>query len=228
MAEPDSPVTPPVGGGPHPGGTIERPCLFFDSPEQWRAWLAENHSTAPDLWMGLRKKHIDPRGLTWAEAVPQALCYGWIDSVVQSLGPDSVRQRWTPRRASSVWSKVNVALVEDLIATGQMQPAGLAAYEARSADRQGIYAYEQADTGQLPQEYAVRLAAHPAAARFWEAATKSYRTGCVWWVISAKQAATRERRFEQLLECCAAYELIPAQRYGTPPAWLRRLQAERT
>ena len=67
----------------------------------------------------------------------------------------------------------------------------------------------------------------PAAARFWEAATKSYRTGCVWWVISAKQAATRERRFEQLLECCAAYELIPAQRYGTPPAWLRKLRAER-
>ena len=220
-------ITPAVGGGPHVGGTLERPCLFFDSAEQFSAWLAEHHQTAPELWMGLRKKHIEPRGLTWDDAVPEALCYGWIDSVVQSLGPDSVRQRWTPRRRGSTWSSVNVAHVARLTAEGRMHAAGLAAYEARSADRQGIYAYEQASTGQLPPEYAARLAADPAAATFWATAVPSYRTGCVWWVISAKQERTRERRFEQLLASCAAYELIPSQRYGDVPAWLTRLRATR-
>lgn len=140
---------------------------FFESPEEFRAWLAANHETASELWMGLRKKHIHPRGLTWAEAVPEALCYGWIDSVVQSLGPDAVRQRWTPRRPGSVWSKVNVALVEQLEAAGRMQPAGRAAYERGRADRTGIYAYEQADSGAFPPEYAARLAAVPAAHAFW-------------------------------------------------------------
>ena len=94
---------------------------------------------------GLRKKHIEPRGLTWEDAVPEALCFGWIDSVVHSMGPDAVRQRWSPRRRGSTWSKVNIALIEQLTAEGRMHPAGLAAYAARSEDKQGIYAYEQAE-----------------------------------------------------------------------------------
>ena len=220
-------ITPGVGGGPHPGGTPERPCLFFDSAEQLRGWLADHHDTAPDLWMGLRKKHIAPRGLTWDDAVPEALCFGWIDSVVQSLGPDSVRQRWTPRRRGSTWSSVNVAHVERLSAEGRMHPAGLAAFKARTADRQGIYTYEQAESGHLPAEYAARLAADPDAAAFWAAAIPSYRTSCVWWVVSAKQEHTRQRRFDQLLAACAAYDLIPPQRYGAVPAWLTRLRATR-
>ena len=220
-------ITPGVGGGPHPGGTPERPCLFFDSAEQFRGWLADHHDTAPDLWMGLRKKHIAPRGLTWDDAVPEALCFGWIDSVVQSLGPDSVRQRWTPRRRGSTWSSVNVAHVERLSAEGRMHPAGLAAFKARTADRQGIYTYEQAESGHLPAEYAARLASDPDAAAFWAAAIPSYRTSCVWWVVSAKQEVTRQRRFDQLLAACAAYDLIPPQRYGAVPAWLTRLRATR-
>ena len=220
-------ITPGVGGGPHPGGTPERPCLFFDSAEQLRGWLADHHDTAPDLWMGLRKKHIAPRGLTWDDAVPEALCFGWIDSVVQSLGPDSVRQRWTPRRRGSTWSSVNVAHVERLSAEGRMHPAGLAAFKARTADRQGIYTYEQAESGHLPAEYAARLTADPDAAAFWAAAIPSYRTSCVWWVVSAKQEHTRQRRFDQLLAACAAYDLIPPQRYGAVPAWLTRLRATR-
>ena len=220
-------ITPGVGGGPHPGGTPERPCLFFDSAEQFRGWLADHHDTAPELWMGLRKKHITPRGLTWGDAVPEALCFGWIDSVVQSLGPDAVRQRWTPRRRGSTWSSVNVAHVERLSAEGRMHPAGLAAFKARTADRQGIYTYEQAESGHLPAEYAARLASDPDAAAFWAAAIPSYRTSCVWWVVSAKQEHTRQRRFDQLLAACAAYDLIPPQRYGAVPAWLTRLRATR-
>jgi uncharacterized protein YdeI (YjbR/CyaY-like superfamily) len=207
-------------------GNPERPATFFESPEEFRDWLAANHETASELWMGLRKKHVEPRGLTWAQAVPEALCFGWIDSVVQSLGPDAVRQRWTPRRAGSTWSKVNVALVAQLEAEGRMQPAGRAAYERGRADRTGIYAYEQADAGAFPPEYAARLAASPAAAAFWDRAPAAYRKQVIHWVLSAKQQATRDRRMEQVVGSCAAYLPIPPQRYGDEPAWMRRARAE--
>ncbi|MEI2732449.1 MAG: YdeI/OmpD-associated family protein [Dermatophilaceae bacterium] len=198
---------------------------FFDGPEQFRAWLAAHHDSAPELWMGLRKKHVEPRGLTWAQAVEEALCYGWIDSVVQSMGPDAVRQRWTPRRRGSVWSSVNVALVGRLAAEGRMQPAGLAAYEARREDRQGIYAYEQAETGALPPEYAAALAGDSRAGAFWGLATASYRKQCIHWVLAAKQQATRDRRLATLVADCAAGQLIAPMRYGTQPAWVARAQA---
>ena len=107
-----------------PGGTQEKPALFFDGPEDFRAWLQANHETAPELWMGLYKRHVSSRGLTYEQAVPEALCYGWIDSVVQRIDEDANRQRWTPRRRGSVWSNLNVALVERLIAEGRMQPVG--------------------------------------------------------------------------------------------------------
>ena len=118
-----------------PGGTAERPALFFADAAEFRAWLAANHASAPDLWMGLYKKHVPDRGLTWADAVPEALCFGWIDSQVQRIDADAVRQRWTPRRPGSIWSAVNVALVERLTAEGRMHPAGLAAFARRNADR---------------------------------------------------------------------------------------------
>ena len=209
-----------------PGGTPQQPALFFDGPEDFRAWLQANHETAPELWMGLYKRHVSPRGLTYEQAVPEALCYGWIDSVVQRIDEDSNRQRWTPRRRGSVWSTINIALAERLTAEGRMQPAGLAAFKARQADRSGIYSYEQAETGQLPPEYAERLAAEPRAAAFWAGATPSYRKMCVYWVLSAKQAATRDRRMGQLVADCAAGQLIKPLRYDAEPAWAVRLREQ--
>ncbi|MGV1009763.1 MAG: YdeI/OmpD-associated family protein [Dermatophilaceae bacterium] len=209
---------------PRAGGTPERPAVFFDGPSDFRAWLEANHDTASELWMGLHKRHVTPRGLTYEQAVPEALCYGWIDSVVQRIDEDANRQRWTPRRRGSVWSTVNVAHVERLTAEGRMQPSGLAAYAAREADRAGIYSYEQAETGRFPPEYAGRLAAVPRAAAFWAGATPSYRKTCVHWVLSAKRAATRDRRMAQLVADCAAGELIKPLRYDVEPAWAARLR----
>lgn len=206
-------------------GDETREATFFETAAEFRDWLAANHDQAAHLWMGLRKKHVEPRGLTWAAAVEEALCFGWIDSVVQSLGPDAVRQRWTPRRKGSVWSTVNLATVERLIAQGRMRPAGLAAYQARSADRQGIYSYEQAQSGTLPPEQAAVLAADPRAAAFWAKATPSYRKQCIHWVVSAKQQATRERRLAQLVADCAAGRLITPLRSSTEPAWAARARA---
>ena len=204
-----------------PGGTPERPATFFSGPEEFRAWLEAHHDTASELWMGLYKRHVADRGLTWEDAVPEALCFGWIDSVSQRIDDDARRQRWTPRKPGGNWSSVNIAHVERLTAEGRMHPAGLAAFERRRPDRSGIYAYEGAAEG-LPPEYAAQLAADPRAAAFWELATPSYRRLAENWVMTAKQAATRDKRIAQLVDDCAHGRLIPSQRYGTVPRWVER------
>jgi uncharacterized protein YdeI (YjbR/CyaY-like superfamily) len=210
-----------------PGGTPERPAVFFADAAEWRAWLEEHHATATELWMGLRKRHVADRGLTWEDAVPEALCFGWIDSVSQRIDDDARRQRWTPRKPGSVWSAVNIAHVERLRAQGLMRPAGQAAYDARRADRSGIYAYESGGT--LDAEQRALLEGDPAARAFWEVATPSYRRLAEHWVVSAKQEATRARRLSQLVDDCAAGRLIPSQRYGDTPRWVERAaEAART
>lgn len=203
-----------------PGGTPERPATFFASAQEFREWLEANHETATELWMGLNKKHVADRGLTWDEAVPEALCFGWIDSVAQRIDADAVRQRWTPRKPTSIWSAVNIAHVERLVAEGRMRPAGLAAYEKRTPERSGIYAYE-ADRP-LSDEQRARLLADPAAAAFWELATKTYRRIAENWVVSAKREETRESRLVQLIADCAAGVLIKPQRYGDEPKWVAK------
>jgi uncharacterized protein YdeI (YjbR/CyaY-like superfamily) len=207
-----------------PGGTPERPATFFSGPEEFRAWLEANHDTATELWMGLHKRHVPDRGLTWEQAVPEALCFGWIDSVSQRIDEDSRRQRWTPRKPGSTWSSVNIAHVERLTAEGRMHPAGLAAFERRRTERSGIYSYEGAAQG-LSAEYAARLAADAAAAAFWAEATATYRRLAGHWVMEAKQEATREKRIAQLVDDCAHGRLIPSQRYGTTPKWVERAAA---
>ena len=206
------------------GGSAERPAIFFDGPEQFRAWLEANHDTAAELWMGLRKKHVPDRGLTWELAVPEALCFGWIDSTVQRIDADAVRQRWTPRKPASTWSNVNIALVQRLTEEGRMRPAGLAAFERRSAGRTGVYAYER-DVRELPESYAQLLAASAPAAAFWAATTASYRRIAINWVLSAKQSTTRDRRIVQLVEDSASGLVIAPQRYGKQPAWVARAAA---
>jgi uncharacterized protein YdeI (YjbR/CyaY-like superfamily) len=206
------------------GGTPERPARFFADAAEFRAWLRANHDRTPELWMGLNKKHVPDRGLTWEQAVPEALCFGWIDSQVQRIDADAVRQRWTPRKPGSTWSAVNIALVARLSAEGRMEPTGLAAFGRRREDRSAVYAYERA-AQELPAELAAELAADDRAARFFAAATPSYRAIAVNWVLSAKQAATRDRRLAQLVADSAAGRLIPSQRYGAEPPWAARARA---
>ena len=206
------------------GGSVERPAVFFADGAEWRAWLEAHHDSAPEIWMGLHKKHVRPRGLTWEDAVPEALCFGWIDSKSEGIDEDSRRQRWTPRRKGSTWSRINVEAVERLKAEGRMTPAGLTAYEGRREDRTGTYSFEQGDLA-LPEVYAVRLAANPRAAAFWAAATPGYRKICTHWVLSAKQDKTRESRLTSLIEDSASGMMIKSQRYGDQPGWVLRAAA---
>lgn len=205
-----------------PGGTPARPAVFFADGAQLRAWFEVHHDTTPELWMGYWKKHTGRGGLAWADAVAEALCFGWIDSVVQRIDDDSTRQRWTPRKPGSTWSNANVATVERLMAEGRLRPAGLAAFERRRADRTGTYSFESDTPLALPPEYAQRLAASAAAQTFWDLSTPSYRRVATHWVLSAKQRTTRDRRVGQLVADSTAGRLIPPQRYGAEPAWVQR------
>jgi len=206
------------------GGTPDRPARFFADAAEFGAWLAAHHDTETELWMGLAKKHVPDRGLTWAQAVPEALCWGWIDSVAQRIDDDYVRQRWTPRKRTSHWSKVNLELVEQLRAQGRMQPAGLAVWEARRREA-APYTHERSGPLELTPAYAGQLAESPAATAFLAAATATYRRQCINWVLTAKQQATRDRRMAQLIECSAAGEVVPFQRYGELPKWVQRAAA---
>lgn len=201
------------------GGTSERPARFFSGPDAFDEWLAANHDRETELWMGLFKKHVADRGLTWPEAVPVALCWGWIDSTMHRIDDDTVRQRWTPRRPGSNWSKVNIQLVAELTAAGRMQPPGLAAFAKRRPDDEG-YSYEQLAGLSLPVDYEAALRADPAAAAFfYDRATASYRRQAIAWVIGAKTEATRDKRMAELIADSAAGRLIKPQRYGTLPKW---------
>lgn len=207
-----------------PGGTPERPALFFRDGAEFGRWLAAHHDTATELWMGLYKKASGKGGITWPEAVREALCWGWIDSRAERVDDDARRQRWTPRRPGSTWSTVNIDAVAELTAQGRMQPAGLAAFERRREVRSGIYSYENG-TLELPAPYAALLAADPAATAFWQEATPGYRKIVVGWVLSAHQEATRDRRMAQLVDDSAAGRMVKFQRYGTPPTWVGRAAA---
>lgn len=182
---------------------------FFATAQEFGAWLAEHHTSAPELIVGFYKKGSGKPSLTWPESVAEALCVGWIDGVRRSLDEESYQIRFTPRRAGSIWSSVNIALAESLIAAGRMQPAGLAAYAARQENKSGIYSHEQREA-EMPEPYASRLREHAVAWAFFERQAASYKKAVHWWILSAKKEETRAKRLAELIADCEAGRRIPA------------------
>ena len=175
-------------------------ATFFATPADFRAWLAEHHETADELWVGFHKKATGRPSITWPEAVDEALCVGWIDGLRRSLGDESYMIRFTPRKPRSTWSAVNIARAEELVAQGRMQPAGLAAFEARSDDNSAIYAYEQRHAARLEPEQEREFRANEQAWEYFESRRPSYRKSAIWWVVSAKREETRAKRLRTLIE----------------------------
>ncbi|MFV0407049.1 MAG: YdeI/OmpD-associated family protein [Propioniciclava sp.] len=173
--------------------------IFFASPADWRAWLAAHHATETHVWVGLYKKHLNP-GLTWETAVPEALCFGWIDGVVRRIDADSHQQRFTPRKRTSKWSAVNVRLIGELEAAGKMTAAGRAAFEARDPSAVPYSVSMRPDT--FPPEWEAQLRSDPSAAAYWDTCPPSYRKQYVFWVTDAKREQTREKQFALLLQAC--------------------------
>ena len=184
------------------------PPTFFDNALQFRAWLEVNHSTSTELIVGFRKVGTGQPSMTWSESVDEALCFGWIDGVRKRIDDESYLIRFTPRRSGSIWSLVNVAKVEQLTAQGRMRPSGLAAYEAKSERTTGVYAFEREHAAELTAAEVKAFKKNKAAWQYFEVAAPSYRKVITHWVVSAKQAATRERRLAQLVQACAEQRRI--------------------
>ena len=141
--------------------------------------------------------------LTWPEAVDEALCVGWIDSIRHRVDDHRYSIRFTPRKANSNWSAVNLARAEELQASGRMKPAGLAALARRTGAKSGTASYEQEPMPSFDHADEDTFKAHPAAWTYYQAAPATYRRRVTWWVVSAKQPSTRQRRLLTLIEACA-------------------------
>ena len=180
---------------------VPHDVLFFVSPAELRAWLEVNHASATELWIGTWSKASGRQTMTWADAVDELLCFGWIDSVLMPYeGTRAIRV--TPRRPRSIWSDRNVGRVEALRSEGRMTPAGEAAFARRRHDQTGIYSFEREWALDEAAESALR--ADPAGFAFWEALPQTYRRAASYWVMSAKRPETRERRLGKLVAGCAA------------------------
>ena len=176
---------------------------FFATPAALRKWLEKNHATADELWVGLYKKHTGRPSVTWPEVVDQALCFGWIDGIRKSIDDESYMNRITPRRRTSNWSAINIRRVAELTKAGLMQPAGLEAFRARDPERVNRYSFER-ETVELDAEQARTFKANRKAWDWFSSQPQSYRKPALWWVVSARQAATRERRLATLIADSAA------------------------
>jgi len=185
---------------------------FFRTQEAFRAWLAKNGAKADELLVGFYKLGSGKGGLTYKQAVDEALCSGWIDGVARGLDDESWAQRYTPRRKGSIWSKINIGHVERLKKAGLMTAAGLASYEKRTDTRSGIYSYEN-----RPQKLDAASERKFRANKkvFFEKQAPSYRRTCVYWVLNAKRAETREKRLAQLIADSANGERV--RQFISPP-----------
>lgn len=181
---------------------------FFKRPSDLRKWFEKHHAKEQELLVGFYKKDSGKPSITWPESVDEALCFGWIDGIRKSIDETSYTIRFTPRRARSTWSAVNIKRAGELTELGLMTPVGLEAFAARQENRSGIYSYEQR-SAELPGPYQRLLKKNESAWKFFEAQPSSYRKAANWWVLSAKKEETRLKRLERLIDYSARAETIP-------------------
>lgn len=178
---------------------VELAELLLPTQDAWQSWLDEQHASSPGVWLVLHKKGGRITELTYEDALQVALCYGWIDGQVARRDEQSYRQRFTPRRRGSAWSRTNVERVGALIAAGRMQPAGLAEVEAAQADGRWGKAYAGMASSELPADLAAAIAAVPAAQAMLDRLDSANRYALIYRVNDAKRADTRERRIRQFV-----------------------------
>ena len=199
--------------GPRAGTRV----VFFASPSHLRKWFEKHLATEPELWVGYFKKGFGRPSVTWPESVDEALCVGWIDGIRKTVDERSYKIRFTPRRARSIWSPVNIKRARELGAEGRMRPAGRQAFEARREYGSGIYSYEQR-RDQLAEPYGSMLKKNASAWAFFQAQPPSYRKAMGWWIVSAKKEETREMRLGQLIRDSARGRRVPLLTSAKPRA----------
>ncbi len=189
----------------------------FASGAAFRAWLEANHDRVSELVVRCYKVKARQRGMTYTEALDEALCFGWIDGVRRGVDDHSFSVRFTPRKPKSYWSAVNRRRAEELEAAGRLHPAGLLAFRAAAASG-GRYSFENRPVGLSPG-YQRELRANAKAWAFFRSQPPWYRRTSAFWVMSAKREETRRRRLAQLIACSEGQRRIGplgGPRTGTP------------
>ncbi len=176
---------------------------FFKNRTDFRKWLEKNHAGETELPVGFYKISSGKPSMTWSESVDEALCFGWIDGIRKSFGDDTYCIRFTPRKPNSTWSAVNLKKIEVLMQQGLMHPAGLDIFNKRKEDKLKIYSYENKPE-RLPDELEKQFRTNRAAWDFFIGQGQSYRKTAYYWVMSAKQEATKLSRLGKLIDSCEA------------------------
>jgi uncharacterized protein YdeI (YjbR/CyaY-like superfamily) len=186
--------------------------VFFETQARFRKWLTDHHASERELWVGFYKKGTGRPSITYPEALDEALCFGWIDGIRKSIDAESYTNRFTPRKASSNWSDVNIRRIQELIEDGRVTAAGRQAFDARKPDTCGAYSFEQRTRPEFDEVSLKTFRANKAAWAFFEAQPPGYRRVVTWWVVSAKRDATRASRLKILIDDSAAGRRIDLMR----------------
>jgi uncharacterized protein YdeI (YjbR/CyaY-like superfamily) len=193
---------------------VEMTPTFFEKQSHFKKWFEKNHLKEKELLVGFYKVGSVKPSITWGQSVDEALCFGWIDGVRRSIDNDSYSIRFTPRKAKSIWSAVNIGKVEEFTKKGLMRPGGLAAFQKREEAKSKIYSYEN-EPVQLDAKFEKKLKANKMAWTFFQSQPPSYQNPVINWLMTAKQDATKLKRFEELLKDSEAGQKIKRYRYGT-------------
>jgi uncharacterized protein YdeI (YjbR/CyaY-like superfamily) len=195
----------------------ELPELVVRDAAAWRTWLAGHHADPAGVWLVLAKKGTEkPTSLTYDQALEEALCHGWIDGQAARRDDATYRQRFTPRRRRSAWSKRNTGIAERLIAEDRMRPAGHAEVQRAKADGRWEAAYAGPASMEVPADLAEALAAEPKAQAMFEGLNSQNRYAILYRIATAKRAETRARKIEQFVAMLSRGETIHPQKRRRP------------
>jgi uncharacterized protein YdeI (YjbR/CyaY-like superfamily) len=178
--------------------------LHVTTREAWRGWLARHHGSAPEVWLLYAKRHTGEPRVEYADAVEEALCFGWIDGLVRTVDQAYYAQRFTPRRPGSKWSDLNRARFEKLLREGRVTEAGLAKSPPPNAAESRSPQVRESETAAVPADFRRALRANPAAWRTFDSLAPSYRRLYIKWITAAKREATRARRVDEAVGLLAA------------------------
>ncbi len=184
------------------------PILLFERQDDWAAWLDEHHASSAGVWLRLAKKASDLQSLSYAEALDVALCYGWIDGQKNSYDESSWLQKFTPRGARSIWSKINREKAQQLIESGKMKPAGLKAIESAKNDGRWDGAYDSQSRATVPSDFQAALDGNPEASAFFATLNSVNRYAILFRIETAKKPETRAKRIQEFIRMLERHEKL--------------------
>lgn len=179
----------------------KREILYFQSDDEWRSWLLENHSTSFGVYLILYRVNSEMPSMRWEEAVRVALCFGWIDSTSKRIDEEKRQQLFTPRKSKSAWSRLNKSHIENLIEKGLMHESGLS--KILTAKKDGSWtALDEVENLKIPEDLSKAFENDPVAYDNYKNFSPSYRKNYLYWLNSAKRTVTREKRIEEIIRLC--------------------------